>query len=485
MVADQPVPSNSSRRTLQAIRRFVVACALVSAIPRAAAAAPPPFQVSLAARSMTLAEALAFAHAHQPALRAARARLAAARADAAVPGAGWSPRVGVEAALLGGTANNSTAGALSLSSVALPRIGGTPMTAQPSLRPYPSTLAAVGVSQEVFDFGRIAAQSAAEDATAEVVEQGAEAYALDVALDVEEAFFAVRAAHSVLDASEQALARAEAHRDLAQAAVRSGLRPTIELTRAEADLTRFELGRARARGGLIESQSVLAAAIGAEDATVDASGDLPADAPPPAFRDVMRQAIERAPDLLVSVARLREQQARTKAIAAEARPDLSLSASLSTRAGGAPPSSGELPGGGGWVPNVPNWDVGLALRWSLFDDTILSRERASRARELARSADVDAARQRTAAAVGKAYLEVEVAADAIAALERAAEAATANEAQVDARFRQGLGTSVELADAETLRTSAEIDLALGRFQLARARARLGREIAAPIFSEER
>ena len=43
--------------------------------------------------------------------------------------------------------------------------------------------------------------------------------------------------------------------------------------------------------------------------------------------------------------------------------------------------------------------------------------------------------------------------------------------------KAGLGTGVELADAETLRTDAEIQFALGRFEVARARAALGRAIA--------
>jgi len=41
----------------------------------------------------------------------------------------------------------------------------------------------------------------------------------------------------------------------------------------------------------------------------------------------------------------------------------------------------------------------------------------------------------------------------------------------------GIGNAVELADAEAVRTNAEIQLALGEFELARARAAFGRAIA--------
>jgi len=70
-----------------------------------------------------------------------------------------------------------------------------------------------------------------------------------------------------------------------------------------------------------------------------------------------------------------------------------------------------------------------------------------------------------------------VARDALPAMQDALRGALANYAQADARFRAGLGNAVELADAEELRTSAEVRLALGRFEVARARAIFGRAIA--------
>ena len=52
-----------------------------------------------------------------------------------------------------------------------------------------------------------------------------------------------------------------------------------------------------------------------------------------------------------------------------------------------------------------------------------------------------------------------------------------SQAQVEARFQTGLADAVELADAEALRTQAEIDLIVGQFDLARARVGFGRAIA--------
>jgi outer membrane protein TolC len=72
---------------------------------------------------------------------------------------------------------------------------------------------------------------------------------------------------------------------------------------------------------------------------------------------------------------------------------------------------------------------------------------------------------------------VVVAREALPALQQSVTAARANWAQADARFRAGLATAVELADAEAVLAGAEINLALGIFEVARTRAIFGRRIA--------
>ena len=74
-------------------------------------------------------------------------------------------------------------------------------------------------------------------------------------------------------------------------------------------------------------------------------------------------------------------------------------------------------------------------------------------------------------------MQVQVANTALGALRNEVVAAHANYDQADARFRAGIGNAVELADAEAVRTDAEIQLALGMFEFARARAAFGRAIA--------
>ncbi|MGH7269645.1 MAG: TolC family protein [Polyangiaceae bacterium] len=442
------------------------------------AVSPAHFATPVATLSLTMTQALDYAHAHQPAIQAALARIAERMEEAKVPSSQWLPTVGATAQLFAMTANSTTATYVQSPFMDIPRVGGTLVKSSGgSLSPSASTFVGLGLNQEVFDFGRIGAERAAADALVAVARDHADAERLDIDFGVEEAFFSISAAKAVVKASDDAYERSRVHRDLAKRGVDAGLRSPIELTRAEADLARFDIGRVRARGGVAVAQSVLAAAIGAPDPAVDIAQQPPEPREMPALQEALALARSRDPLLAGAIAQLKAEEERTRAIGAELRPDLSLSATVSGRAGGAQPSSGPAADGGGWVPNVPNWDAGILLSWPLFDGTISAREDAARSVEQVRQSEIDVMQEKDVAAVRQAYVEVEVARDALGALNNAVTAAHANYDQADARFRAGIGNAVELADAEALRTDAEIQLALGQFGLARARASFGRAVA--------
>jgi outer membrane protein TolC len=434
-----------------------------------------------APRRMGLAEAIAFAQKHHPAVRAALARVRAREVEAKIPRAAWYPVAGASAQIFAATANNTTGTYVSPGHFDVPRVGGTRSVADAHLAPYPSTFVGAGAVQELFDFGRIAAEAALSDTNVRVERERARSEELTLVYDVEEAYFAVFAAKAVERASEEAYERARVHRDLAAAGVSSGLRPPIELARADADLARFDIGRVRAAGGVATAEVVFAAAVAAPDDRLDIAEAPPAPRELPPLDAALRAGLARDPELDAAVAELEAAEARTQAIGAERRPNLALSATISGRAGGAPPSgNGELPVGNGWLPAVPNWDVGVVLSVPLFDGSVNARRDAARANEDVERERAALVRQRDIASIRSAYVDVDVARRALPGLGRAVEAARANYAQADARFRSGLGTSVELADAEELRAAAEIQLALGQFELARTRAAFGRAIAEGI-----
>jgi outer membrane protein len=161
------------------------------------------------------------------------------------------------------------------------------------------------------------------------------------------------------------------------------------------------------------------------------------------------------------------------------RPDLGLTAGVLSLAGGGAPSSGPVPYGNGWLPVVPNWDVGLVLTWPVFDPVQLRRadEYQARADELvAVSAE---ARQQLLANVRQTYLAATTAREVLTRVERQRDASVAASEQAEARFRTGLGSTLELLEAESFRAEAETELVLAQFDLARTSSALRRSIGIP------
>ncbi len=427
--------------------------------------------------AMTLAEALAHAKKHQPSLALARARVLAAQGEAAIPSALWKPTVSATAQFVLGTTNNTTASYVGAYGLDIPRIGGTPNATVGSLTPAPSTFVGVGLRQEVFDFGRIAALSVAGDSFVDIERYRLDAETLDVELAVRESFFAVHAAHAVVTAADKAHGRAVLHRDQTKAQVDKELRAPVELARAEAEVTLFAVGKVRARGALALSQTVLAAAVGSPEGAVDVSGDPPGPPSAPALDQAIAEGSKRDPAVKQAFATVKVYEDKAKAVAAETRPNLYLTALISGRGGGAASSTGATLSLGGYAPQVPNWDIGLVLSVPLYDPLVGARVDSLKLQADTAKSLVDVVKLRAVAAIRRAYTLYEVARDTVPALERAAEAATTNYGLTEARFGSGLAHAVELADAEALRVEAEIALAVGRFELAKARAVLGRVIA--------
>jgi outer membrane protein TolC len=136
-----------------------------------------------------------------------------------------------------------------------------------------------------------------------------------------------------------------------------------------------------------------------------------------------------------------------------------------------------------WAPDTsdltpePSWTAGLTLSWQLFDGG-----RAKAEQRVARANVTSAQAQRDALLVSLTS-QLELARAQIEAnrvnVQASAEAVTAARAQLqlaEARYTQGLGSQIELADAQTAITTAEGNLVQAQWQLAEAWAQLRRAI---------
>lgn len=432
--------------------------------------------------AMTLDQAIAYGLSHNPTLASYRAQVAQGQEAARVPRNRWLPTIGATAQIYEATDNNTAAVVAPSDSLILPRLGGRGFDAAAtfdngqSYRPYASTILGVGITQQVFDFGLTAARIASADATLLAERHDLDRSTLDTRLSVSVSFLAVQVAHEVKAAAEAAVTRATAQRDQAAALVQGQLRSRIFLERAQAELSRLRVSLLRAQSGVTIAQSGLSIAVGLDQPLLDAQGTMALPHAFPPLDQAMRDASTNDPTLKVIEARIEAQRQTASAIGALARPTILLSGAVSARSGGAP-TGGPDPQFSGYVPETPNWDIGLIANWSFFDPVVFAEARAARAQEEVLRGQLAAARQQLTGAVQDAWETTSEAISELPDLEKALEAAKQNYDQANVRFQQGLGTSVEIADAETLLTDSEVQLAEGQFGLARANARLERTMA--------
>ncbi len=427
---------------------------------------------------MTLSEALAYASAHQPEIKRALAEISARQAEAKIPRAHWYPRANMQAQWLIGTTNNTTSSFITVPGVEVPRISGTPVTSSTSWTPSPSALVAATATQQIYEFGRIAAQTALSDALTDVARASSAIVQLDIGLRVEEAFEAVLAAKHILTATQEAYTRAETHFRLADTGVRSGMRPPIDRTRAQADLAQAEVQRTRAETSLVSARAALAAVIGTSELEIDAAEMTSAERPFPGLEQALRIAEEHSPELVAALARLRAQTSETSALTRELLPNIYFSGSLWGNAGGGQAANGDPAAGNGWLASVGNYSLSLVLQWRLVDPILLARRSASRSREQVARAAIEVTQRDIVLQVQRSYLDLIAAQKTLPGLIAQVTASKANLEQAEARFRAALGTIIDLTDAEALLVNAELELAVGQFNVARAAARLARSLGA-------
>jgi outer membrane protein len=407
--------------------------------------------LSLAAPpALTMDDAVAAALARRPALRAARGQAEAADAAAREVRGGLLPQVGLDARYAlrrdwpegGGRSVAGDSGSASLSADVL-----------------------------LWDFHRTRSRLRAARSSAEASGLDADAAARDVVLEVRVAYLGVLEGGALEQVARETLANQERHLAQTQEMVKAGTRAAIDLARLRTQVASARAALVRAENGVRTARTRLDVAMGAPGqagyATVAPA--LPALAAEGQPTDALfARAVPTRPELASLRATV---EAQTYTLAA-ARRSLWPSLRLGASAGGTDED----------LRDEPAWGTSAAvtLSWPLFDG-LSSRAAADAARarlEVSR-AQLDDQQQRVWEELDVAASDVASGRAQLPAAEEALAAARDLLGLAEARYREGVGSSLELADAElelataaAQRVQVEYDLASARARLVRA---LGRE----------
>jgi outer membrane protein TolC/DNA-binding MarR family transcriptional regulator len=378
---------------------------------------PPGERVSAAAELgltsntvLTVDDAVRLALANSPAVVQAQASLVAARTRLCQARAGWLPQLSASASYR----RSKSEGA-------------------PAADGYSAGLS---LGDELLSFGRTRAavrQAQADLAAAEAEWTSATNQVVHAA---RLAAYGLHRAAALLAVADESVQQYQRHLDQARAMAEVGTRIRYDVTKAEVDLGNARLAVLSARGALVSARAAFGQTLGLAE---ELPAAVAAPAAPAPRADAPEALFGRAraanPDLAALRLGVEAASAGVDAAVADLRPDLSLSASYSWS--------------GSDFPLRHGWSLGPSLGWTLFNgwrnvsavDAAVAQLRAARARAAGREEQLRAEMVTACSDLATARERMELA-------ELIVRHARENLELANERYRVGMATSVELADAE-------------------------------------
>jgi hypothetical protein len=125
--------------------------------------------------------------------------------------------------------------------------------------------------------------------------------------------------------------------------------------------------------------------------------------------------------------------------------------------------------------DVKSWNVVAAASWTIFDGfSTQSKIKEAQANLESAASNRSLVKKTVELDVKQAYLNYVLSKDILDTAQKAADSACENYDIADARYKNGLGTNIELLDAETALTKAQLDLLSVKFDIEIAKAQIAK-----------
>ena len=427
------------------------------------AAAQPAAQPA-APDVLTLDRAIEIAMRQQPSLRLSKAQLEAALGRADLARVARNPTIVLDASAGTGSSVKTGTGTGTGGAGTGARLGPDFFSHEES------TGLGATARWQIYDFGQTAANIRAADLNAEATAATINTTTLDIRTNVEIAYLTAVADRKLVLVAETTVRSEDSHLDQARRFVAAQAHDPIEVAQAQARDANARSALAQAQSNEAIALANLRSAIGWLDPehspTVAANWPTPPETEPSALAALVDTARKNRPEIVQLDKLMQAADASLDAARAERRPVLSASAQTQWS-----------PATGNWSPE-PSWSAGLSLTWSLFDGgRSAADQRVANANLLSAGALRDALLVTLTSQLDAARAQIVANKANVAASTEAVTAAQAQLKLSEARYTQGLGSQIELADAQTAVTTAQGNLVLAEFQLATAWAQLHRATA--------
>jgi outer membrane protein len=323
-------------------------------------------------------------------------------------------------------------------------------------------------SQMLTDFGRTSSLTSSASLHVDAAQQDVDARRADVLLDVDRAYFEVLRAQAVKRVAEQTVAARQVAVDQVAALASAGIKSALDLSFANVNLSEAKLLQLQAKNDVDASYARLAAALGAPTTSQYDLADEPLpDAPPPDSAPLIAEALRDRPD----VARERfTEQSDFKFAEAEHRmwlPTLSMIG-----------AAGLTPFHQTGLTNQYS-AIGLNISVPVTNGNLFSAERAqANFRAQAQEQKLHDLENHVARDVQVAWLDAQTAFQRLDLTNQLLTQASDSLDLAQERYDLGLGSIVELTQAQLNQTRAQIEQTTARYEYQARSAALKYQVGA-------
>ena len=333
---------------------------------------------------------------------------------------------------------------------------------------------ALSARQALYTSGKLRNGAGAAEAAAEAQQYRFRQARADLVLAVEKAYYGLLKARRIQKVARDAVALMEAHVSDVENLHRAGMAARNDVLKARVQLANVRVMDLKADNGVKLAGVALCNLLGLPlDSDVIPQTPLRKsveDEPRPPLPLAIRAGWKQRPELAALERSVRAAERRVAVARGQRRPDLFLSGNYTLKR---PDRENE--------PDFyRSWAMTLAAQWPVFDGGIRAA-RVDRARaQLAQMRQrVAAVRDEIALEITRAYLNLAEARQRAQATAENATRAQENFRVTRERFEQGVVTSTDLLDAETLLTQARVDRAAAVADYQTDRAALRRAMGVP------
>lgn len=434
----------------------VAAAVVMSFLASAGAARATDTPIELGSE-LTLQRAVELALQYHPARLAAQSEVGAAHERVGQARSALLPQVLGAAEYLRST-DNGIGDTSYLTPLGFPRYPSNGRNSN-SADTFDNYLMGVSAYQYLFDFGRTRGVIDQRKAEADLERARLAFVDLDLVFRVTDRYYALLAAKQKVRVFDKAVAQRSEHLHEAEVKAEAGLKPEIDTYTAKAEL-------ARAKLHLVDAQNEVATA----KVALDNAMGLGASAPDYRQADVLtyeeitepldtylQSAFRQRPDLQMLEDEARAAGARIAEFKSDYLPSIGATAGYSAR--------------GQDIPAANNFDVGVLVTWPIFNGFLTDHAVAeAKMHQDAIGHAIQDLRQRIFLQVKSGYLNWQAARERIHRAEQTVAASRAELDLAEKRYETGLGTIIELTDAQRRFTEDEADYidALAGFSIAKA-----------------